>query len=358
MKKAISLFISSLIVFWSYAQDSYDSYGKDGVPSGDHTPTTAIDGLLYKLNEATFTAMVANGNSWEGELNIPEQVTYDGKTYTVDRIEWNAFDNCKTLSKVRIPKTVTDIRHYCGIEWFKNPFKGCTSLECIEVDNDNQCMCSAGGILFSKDKTQLYCYPAGLKSETYNVPDCVSWIGNNAFAHNSFLVKLTIPNSVTYISSSLFKGCESLQSISISEGVSFIEAYTFENCKSLKILDIPKNVRGFGESVFRWSPIKTLVIRGSFPDGFRYDTFDCMDDEVVIYVQRSEMEKLKSELKKVRGFSGTVLPLESYTTVSVDKPSCMTTESSIFYDLQGRRINGKQPRKGVYIRDGRKVVVK
>ena len=27
-------------------------------------------------------------------------------------------------------------------------------------------------------------------------------------------------------------------------------------------------------------------------------------------------------------------------------------------DLQGRRIDGQQPRKGVYIRDGRKVVVK
>ena len=82
-----------------------------------------------------------------------------------------------------------------------------------------------------------------------------------------------------------------------------------------------------------------------------------MDDEVVIYVQQSEMEKLKSELEKVRGVSGTVLPLESYTTVSVVPPSSMTADSSMFYDLQGRRIDG-QPRQGIYIRDGRKVVVK
>ena len=351
MRKECLLLLCLLMYLLAFGQEP-------NIPGSDYTPTTAINGLLYKLNDVTHTAMVANGNSWEGELNIPEQVIYDGKTYTVDRIEWCAFDNCKTLTKVRIPKTVIDIRHYCGVEWFKNPFEGCTSLECIEVDTDNQSMCSVDGTLFSKSKTQLYCYPAGSKSETYNVPDCVSWIGSGAFADNPYLVKVTIPNSVTYISSGVFSGCKSLQSISISESVSYVEAYTFENCKSLKLLDIPKNVRGFGESAFRWSPIKTLIIRGSFPNGFRYDTFYFMDDEVVIYVQRSEMEKLKSELKKVRGFSGTVLPLESYTTVSVDKPSCMTTESSIFYDLQGRRINGKQPRKGVYIRDGRKVAVK
>ena len=35
----------------------------------------------------------------------------------------------------------------------------------------------------------------------------------------------------------------------------------------------------------------------------------------------------------------------------------LTSEPAIVYDLQGRRIDG-QPRQGIYIRDGRKVVVK
>lgn len=352
MKKVFLLLIGSLVVFWSYAQET------DVIVGGDPTKAVSINGLQYKLGETTRTAMVANGNNWEGELNIPEQVTYDGKTYTVGRIEWLAFHNCKTLTKVRIPKTVVRIEHYADYEDCKNPFHGCTALECIEVDNENKSMCSVGGVLFSKDKTQLYCYPAGASSKEYTVPDGVKWIGGDAFADNPYLVAVSMPNSVTHLSFSVFSGCKSLQSVSLSESLNYISAYTFENCYSLRFLDIPKSVSSFAESVFRWSPIKTLVIRGTFPDGFRYDTFYSMDDEVVIYVQRSEMEKLKSELKKVRGFSGTVLPLESYTTVSVDKPSCMTTESSIFYDLQGRRINGKQPRKGVYIRDGRKVVVK
>ena len=40
-----------------------------------------------------------------------------------------------------------------------------------------------------------------------------------------------------------------------------------------------------------------------------------------------------------------------------NKMATNSEERTGFYDLQGRRL-AEQPRKGVYIRDGRKVVVK
>lgn len=266
----------------------------------------AIDGLTYKLNQGTHTAMVANSNSWEGELDIPEQVVYDDETYTVDRIEWLAFDFCKTLTKVRIPKTVVKIQHYAGYEACKNPFRNCTSLENIEVDEANPSMCSINGVLFSKDKTQLYCYPAGAKRETYFVPDGVKWLCGNAFAFNSYLTSIYMPNSVTNMAFGTFSNCKSLKSIRLSENIKQISAYTFEKCESLHFLDFPESVMSFAESVFRWSPIKTIVIRGTFPEGLRSDTFYFMDDEVIIYVQPSEVEKFK------KVFTGTVLPLSDW----------------------------------------------
>ena len=266
----------------------------------------AIDGLIYKLNQGTHTAMVANANSWEGELDIPEQVVYDDETYTVDRIEWLAFDFCKTLTKVRIPKTVVKIQHYDGNEECKNPFRNCTSLESIEVDETNPSMCSINGVLFSKDKTQLYCYPAGAKRETYFVPDGVKWLCGNAFAFNSYLTSIYMPNSVTNMAFGTFSNCKSLKSIRLSENIKQISAYTFEKCESLHFLDFPESVMSFAESVFRWSPIKTIVIRGTFPEGLRSDTFYFMDDEVIIYVQPSEVEKFK------KVFTGTVLPLSDW----------------------------------------------
>ena len=292
------VFLSAMV----YAQES-------GLPERDNTQTATIDGLLYKLDLGTHTAMVANTNNWEGELDIPEQVAYDGETYTVTRLEWLAFSSCTTLTKVRIPKTVIDIQHYAGFEDCKNPFRNCTSLESIEVDDANPSMCSVDGVLFSKDKTQLYCYPAGAKRETYSVPDGVTWLGGDAFAYNSCLTSIYMPNSVTYMAFGTFASCKSLSSIRLSENIKHIAAYTFENCESLHFLDFPESVTSFAESVFRWSPIKTIVIRGTFPEGLRSDTFYFMDDEVIIYVQSSEIDKFKTV------FKGTVLPLGDWTGV-------------------------------------------
>ena len=265
-----------------------------------------IDGLLYYLSEYSHTAMVANVNSWEGELVIPEQVTYEEQKYTVNMIEWLAFDFCKTLTKVRIPKTVTDIEHYAGYDDCKNPFRGCTSLEAIEVDEENPSMCSVDGVLFSKDKSRLYCYPAGARTKTYNVPDCVTWIGGDAFAYNDYLCTVKIPNSVIHMSFGVFDSCRNLKSVRLSENIDYIEAYTFDNCESLRVLDIPHSVRGFGESVFRWTHLDALVVRGTFSGNLRYDTFYFVSDSMIIYAQTSEIPKFK------RVFSGTVLPLEEY----------------------------------------------
>lgn len=266
----------------------------------------AIDGLTYKLNQGTHTAMVANANSWEGELDIPEQVAYNDETYIVDKLEWLAFDLCKTLTKVRIPKTVVKIQHYAGYEECKNPFRNCTSLESIEVDETNPSMCSINGVLFSKDKTQLYCYPAGAKRGTYSVPDGVKWLCAEAFAFNSYLTSINMPNSVTNMCFGTFCCCKSLNSIRLSENIKRISAWTFEKCESLHFLDIPESVMSFEERVFSWSPIKTIVIRGTFPEGLRNDTFYFIDDEVIIYVQPSEIEKFK------KVFKGTVLSLSDW----------------------------------------------
>ena len=174
------------------------------------------------------------------------------------------------------------------------------------MDEANPSMCSINGVLFSKDKTQLYCYPAGAKRETYSVPDGVKWLCAEAFAFNSYLTSINMPNSVTNMCFGTFCCCKSLNSIRLSENIKRISAYTFEKCESLHFLDFPESVMSFEERVFSWSPIKTIVIRGTFPEGLRNDTFYFMDDEVIIYVQPSEVEKFK------KVFTGTVLPLSDW----------------------------------------------
>ena len=340
MKTIFLSIICLLFSAFSYSQEP-------GNPGGDHTPTVNIDGLLYKLSETTHTAMVANENSWEGELVIPEQVNYEGNSYVVNRIEWCAFDNCKTLTKVRIPKTVSDIRHYAQWEDCKNPFFGCTALESIEVDEGNPNMCSVDGVLFNKDMTRLFCYPAGARNEAYIVPDGVTWLGVDAFSHNPYLLSVKMPNSVTYMSVGVYSECVNLKTVRLSESLEYIPAYSFDKCESMKILDIPESVQGFEEGVFRWTHFEEIVIRGTFPNGLRYDTFYFMDDATILYVQPSEIEKFKEV------FHGTVLPLEEYTDV---KPIELHQPSSSVFDLQGRRLDSQPTNKGLYIQNGKKYV--
>jgi hypothetical protein len=310
-----------------------------------------IGGLRYNLYGKTNTAIVLNGNTWEGELVIPEQVRYANEIYTVDQIQSNAFLGCKTLTKVRIPKTVNDIvsAHVDG-GVYKNPFCECTSLERIEVDEDNPSLCSVDGVLFNKDRTMMYAYPGGARNESYIVPDGVIRLLGHTFSNNPYLTSVFLPNSVILIGS--FSDIKSLSSVRLSENLEYVEAYAFENCESLHFLDIPESVKGFGEGVFRWTPFKTIVFRGTYPDGLRKDTFYFLNKSTVIYAQRSEIPKFQSV------FSGTVLPLEDYTPDGIATPMTATDRGHQLFDLQGRRVSG-QPRTGIYIgADDRRKVLK
>jgi hypothetical protein len=336
---------------WTKAELLYDRLMKANF-NYDEEILVEINGLKYKLIPSSWTAIVANENKWEGELDIPMYVTYGDvpNPYTVRGMEWLAFNGSEQLTKVTIPQTVRNIQHYAEYEDCKNPFVGCTNLERIEVDEGNHWMTSVDGVLYSKDQTQLYSYPAGAKSSSYDVPDGVTWIGGDAFAYNKHLRSVTMPNSVTRICFGLFNGCKNLETVRLSESITHLPAYLFDHCESIKHLDIPESVSSFAESVFRWTNFSSIVIRGTFPQGLRNDTFYKMSDTTVLYVQRSELEKFKEV------YSGLVLPLDDYHPTAITTLQSPVTPPS-YFDLQGRRLNGK-PEKGVYIQNGKKSIVR
>jgi len=47
-----------------------------------------------------------------------------------------------------------------------------------------------------------------------------------------------------------------------------------------------------------------------------------------------------------------------YDETGIGTVSVSGDGNDCYYDLQGRKLNGKPAQKGVYIRDGKKVVVK
>ena len=57
----------------------------------------------------------------------------------------------------------------------------CGTLTEISVSPNNEYLAVENNVLYSKDKTVLYCVPSGLKAKTYRVPDSVKTIEYNAF---------------------------------------------------------------------------------------------------------------------------------------------------------------------------------
>ncbi len=120
-------------------------------------------------------------------------------------IGYAAFKGCRCFTDIYIPYSVT----FIGDEAFSN----CRSLVNIMVSGDNLQYCSVNGVLFNRRKTELVCYPAGITTSSYSIPDSVVYITSGAFNYADQLNHLTIPNSVIRVCYDAFKGCSSLAEI-------------------------------------------------------------------------------------------------------------------------------------------------
>ena len=119
-----------------------------------------IDGIYYNLITKTKQAEVTSGTTkYTGNVVIPENVEYEGVSYSVTSIGNSAFSGCDDLTTVNIPKSVTSI----GI----SAFYDCSSLTSVTIPNS---VTSIEGVFYG-------C--SSLTSVT--IPNSVTSIGNWAF---------------------------------------------------------------------------------------------------------------------------------------------------------------------------------
>ena len=193
-----------------------------------------VNGIYYNITSSTnkTVSVTYRGSSYSeysgeytGDVVIPESVAYNGNTYSVTSIGYEAFEDCTGLTGVEIPNSVTSIG-----EW---AFDGCSGLTSVTIGNS---VTSIGEWAFSNCS----------ELTSIEIPNSVTSIGKRAFAYCSGLTSVTIGNSVTSIGEKAFYDCYGLTSIEFNaENCTTMgdPSYpVFEGCTALATVRIGENV--------------------------------------------------------------------------------------------------------------------
>lgn len=152
-------------------------------------------------------------------ITIPDSVTVIGL---------QAFDHCTAMTNAFLGSGVT----FMGDEGYMDgtPFYMCSSLSQIEVSEQNQSLCNDEyGVLYTKDKTNLVCFPAGSPLTHYTCADTVEMISNSAFGVPQNLHSVEFPKSLKEIDWFAVVGCKNM-TVTFAGNAPLLDRGSFTNC--------------------------------------------------------------------------------------------------------------------------------
>ena len=228
--------------------------GFDAEAVEDNGENEAVDA------EAEDEKTVDSGNAYVPgrQLVIPAQVTYGETEYNVTEIGnaafafsdletieisdgiasigASAFTGSGELKSVIIPKSITKIGD--GV------FSYCPMLGDIDISEDNQDFVFIGGILYSKDKKQVYRI-TDTAGDTADIAKGAAKIRPYACEGNSAVKTVILPEKLKKICQGAFMDCDSLKQIEIPASVTKIEGNPFMYCDKLEKISVSSSNKQF-----------------------------------------------------------------------------------------------------------------
>ena len=186
-----------------------------------------------------------------------------------------------------------------------------------------------------------------------------------------------IPLTVVSVGEEAFSRCGSLKKIVIPESVKTIESNAFYRCKGLSEVVLPQSLQSIGESAFAQTAINSIIIPLNVKS-IGFWAFDSSTIETVISLieEPSAVPDLcsfprpnpilfvpagtKGKYEATNGWNRfkSIIELDEAWMVGFSTPKHAKTPFNMYYGLSGCRIANPPAAKGVYIQNGRKVVVR
>lgn len=186
-------------------------------------------------------------------LKIPDSVTEIGEC---------AFDGCHSLTKFDIPDSVTEIPAYCfrntGLKCVhihkkiksigNDPFSDCP-IEHYYVDAANEYYMDQDGVLFDKSKKILIKFPAGKEVCSFQIPDTVEELCEQAF-QGSMLYQIQFSNELRKLGDRVFADCKCLEEIDLPKGIDTLPFSCFIRAQNLQKICLPSTIKHIEDFVF------------------------------------------------------------------------------------------------------------
>ena len=280
----------------------------------------------YSVKEGT--RIICNSAFWNcrslSEIVIPSSVTSIGDF---------AFYGCDSLSEIVIPSSVTSIDDWA--------FFRCSSLKYISIPKSVVCLngnpfaywngkleCLSpyyiyeDDVLFNKDKSKIISF-RNQNIKSYVIPSSVTSIGDSAFYGCRSLSEIVIPSSVTSIGKGAFSYCLSLSEIFIPSSVTSIGKGAFAICDSLSEIVIPSSVTSIGKGAFSYCRSLSEIVIPSSVTSIGDSAFSYCDSLSEIVIPSSVISIGKGVFSYCGSLSEIVIPF-SVTSIG----------DSAFYDCK------------------------
>ena len=230
-----------------------------------------VNSVNYEVT-STGAIVIPSVGTYPEDVVIPQNITFEGKSYQVIGIDASVFDGMKNVVRLTIEAPVIEELkneqfYGCGIEYvslpsslkrlgdnvfYRSKLKEFNGPGVEFVGSLAFCLCA------DLEKVQLSPNLIKIGRNAFNgcealtqieLPSSITDIESGAF-QSSGLTSVVLPENIEVLQNTVFSNCDYLESITLNDNLKAIGGYAFSGCSSLPFISIPAGVEEIENHAF------------------------------------------------------------------------------------------------------------